>query len=336
MISVSANLREEALMAERFLVIGCMGCLGAWTVRLLIDEGADVVGSDLSTDNSRLRLLLSEEELSRVRLLQGDIVETGAVRDLVAKERVTHIVHLAALQVPTCKADPVAGSRVNVTGTVNVFEAALANGVDGLAYASSVAVFGPPDLYREDPVRDDARPAPRTLYGAYKLANEETARIYAQDHGLTSVGLRPYIVYGPGRDQGLTSGATVAMLAAAAGSPFHISHGGTAMFQYAPDVARAFIDAARSSPQRAEVLNVGGPAVSMGEVVAAIEAAAPEAAGSITFEDTGLPFPPRLDGSELDRLIGQVPYTPITEGVAESVELFRRLLTEGKVRLPQA
>lgn len=323
-------------MTQRFLVTGCMGCLGAWTVRLLVDEGIEVVGFDLSTDESRLRLLLSDQELSAIRLVQGDVVDTETVRDLVANEGITHIVHLAALQVPFCKADPVAGSKVNVTGTVNVFEAALAHEVAGLAYASSVAVFGPPDLYREDPIADDAQPAPQTLYGVYKLANEGTAGIYARDHGLASVGLRPYIVYGPGRDQGLTSGATVAMLAAAAGEPFHISHGGTAMFQYAPDAARVFVEAARSAPEGAEVLNVGGPAVSVGEVVAAIEEAVPEATGSITFENTDLPFPSRLDGSGLDRLIGEVPYTPIAEGVAESIELFRKLLAEGRIRPPQA
>lgn len=321
-------------MTERFLVTGSMGCLGAWTIRLLIDEGVPVVGFDLSEDDRRLRMLLSEEELARVGLVRGDIVDTAAMREVVAEERITHIVHLAALQVPFCKADPVAGSRVNVTGTVNVFEAALARHVQGLAYASSVAVFGPPELYGEDPVADDARPAPQTLYGVYKLANEGTARVYARDHDLPSVGLRPYIVYGVGRDQGLTSGATIAMAAAAAGRSFHIGHGGTALFHYAPDVARAFIHAARSSPAGAEVLNLGGPPISMEEVVGAIQKAVPEVDDSITFEDTDLPFPSRLDGSALEHLLGGVRYTPLQEGVAESIDLFRRLLAEGRLPSP--
>jgi nucleoside-diphosphate-sugar epimerase len=118
-------------------------------------------------------------------------------------------VHLAALQVPFCKADPVLGAQVNVTGTVNVFEAAKRQGLDTtIAYASSAAVHN-----------EHGEVAPRTLYGVYKVANEGTARIYADDDGVASIGLRPFIVYGPGRDQGLTADPTLAMQAAARGEP---------------------------------------------------------------------------------------------------------------------
>jgi UDP-glucuronate 4-epimerase len=322
-------------MEDRYLVTGAMGCLGAWTIRLLVDEGADVVAFDLSADDRRLRLLLDDDDLADVRCVTGDIGDTEAVARVVRDEGITHIIHLAALQVPFCRADPVAGARVNVVGTVNVFEAALANrdSVRGLAYASSVAVYGGPDRYGPV-VGDDARQAPETLYGAYKQANEATARVYAADHGLASAGLRPYIIYGPGRDQGLTSSATVAMLAAAAGQPFDISHGGTALYQYASDCARIFIDACRVDVEGAATLNVGGPSVSMEEIVAAIEDAAPEVAGRVTFRDVALPFPPQLDASGLDRLLDVVRYTDIRTGVAETVELFRKLLAEGKVSPP--
>ena len=58
---------------------------------------------------------------------------------------------------------------------------------------------------------------PRTLYGVYKQANESTAKVYYQDHDLSSIGLRPYVIYGPGRDQGMTSTPTKALLAVARG-----------------------------------------------------------------------------------------------------------------------
>ena len=82
---------------------------------------------------------------------------------------------------------------------------------------------------------------PGTLYGVYKRANEGTAHVYWADHGVASVGLRPHTVFGPGRDQGLTSAPTTAMLAAACGRPYRIPFGGTSQFQYAPDAARAFV-----------------------------------------------------------------------------------------------
>ena len=69
----------------------------------------------------------------------------------------------------------------------------------------------------------------------------------------------------------------------------------------------------------------------MHEVVAAIEKAAPESAGRITFEDFQLPFPPEVDGSGLERAIGKVTHRPLEEGVAETVEMFRELIDKGRI-----
>ena len=81
---------------------------------------------------------------------------------------------------------------------------------------------------------------PSTHYGVYKFANEGTARIYGADDGIPSVGIRPYVVYGVGRDQGMTSSPTFAMLAAAVGRPWTISYSGTSHLQLASDTAAAF------------------------------------------------------------------------------------------------
>src|SRR2546429_3230467 len=72
------------------------------------------------------------------------------------------------------------------------------------------------------------------------------SRVYEQDHGVVSIGLRGAVVYGPGRDQGLTSSPTQAMLAAAVGRPYHVAWGGAAGYHHARDVAAAFIAAARA------------------------------------------------------------------------------------------
>ena len=135
---------------------------------------------------------------------------------------------------------------------------------------------------------------PSTLYGVYKRANEGTASVYAAERGVPSVGLRPHTVYGPGRDQGLTSAPTFAMLAAAAGGPYRLPFGGAYQLQYAPDVAAAFVAAARGATTGAELRDVGGPAVHTDEVIAAIAAAAPGAA--ITYDPVELPFPAETGG----------------------------------------
>jgi nucleoside-diphosphate-sugar epimerase len=156
-----------------------------------------------------------------------------------------------------------------------------------------------------------------------KLADEGMARVYAADAGLPSVGIRPFVVYGPGRDQGMTSGPSLAMRAVARGEPYHVAYGGTAQYDYVPDVARAFVAAAHSGPAGAVVGNFPGVTATMAEVVAAIEVAAPEATGSVTWDDVQLPFPSALRAEALERALGPLPRTPLHEGVAATVEAFR-------------
>src|SRR5712692_10225066 len=163
------------LMTDRFLITGALGCVGAWTVRALVREGVPVVAYDVGTDPHRLRLVMTPDELNRITFVSGDITDLAAFELALDQHDVTHVVHLAALQVPFCREDPVRGARVNVVGTVSVFEAVKRrrDRIRGVAYASSVAIYGPEDEGVEDP-----RPRPSTHYGVFKQANEGTARIY--------------------------------------------------------------------------------------------------------------------------------------------------------------
>lgn len=315
-------------MTDHFLVTGAMGCIGAWVVRNLIQQPTSVTVFDLATDPRRLKLILSAEELARVNFVAGDITDLAALERALDDNGVTHLIHLAALQVPFCKADPPLGARVNVLGTVNVFEAVKRRRHLGpVVYASSVAVYDAAEAYPKDtPTPTDAHLQPNTLYGVYKQANEGTARVYWQDDGVSSLGLRPYVIYGVGRDQGMTSTPTKAMFAAAVGQPYHISYGGRCDFEYADDAAKAFIAAARTPFKGQQVLNLTGAVVHMHEIVAAIEAAVPDMQGKITFDAKPLPFPEEIDGASLDRVIGPVPRTPIADGVAWTVRRFQELV----------
>ena len=164
---------------------------------------------------------------------------------------------------------------------------------------------------------DRAERAPRTLYGVFKIANEGTAGVYWADEGVASVGIRPFVVFGPGRDQGLTSGPTLAMAAAARGESYRITFGGRTELHYAPDVARGFIGAARSGTAGAFAFDFPGAPAHMSEVVAAIESAAPAARGLVDFDDVPLPFPEELPGERLDATT-----TPLGTAVRETIELF--------------
>ncbi len=306
----------------RTLVTGALGCLGAWTLKALLDLGEEPVGFDVGEDDPRLRLVLSDEERARITLVAGDVTDAEAIGSALDEHAITNVVHLAALQVPFCRADPERGARVNVHGTVVVFEAVKKrlNRIRGLAYASSVAVYNASD---RSPAPESGGTAPSTLYGVFKLANEGTARVYWHDDDVASIGIRPYVVYGPGRDQGLTSGPSLAMAAAARGEGSTIAYGGTAQYDYAPDVGRAFALAARAAAEGAFVANYPGVPSTMQEVVDAIEAAAPTISGRVSWEEGQLPFPESLESWQLERLIGPLTPTALEDGTHATIEHFR-------------
>ncbi len=317
---------------ECYLVTGAAGCIGVWVLRNLLREKVPVAALDLETRHHRLPLVLGEQEISRIHFLQGDISDYQTVENAITESHATHIIHLAALQLPFCKSDPVAGARVNVVGTVNIFEAAKRLGLKKVVYASTTAVYGLSEEYPEEPLANDAPLKPHSHYGVYKQANEGNAAVYYRDEGLSSIGLRPYAVYGAGRDQGMTSTPTKAILAAAAGLKYKISYGGRYCFQYADDTAKAFIQAARADVHGAQVFNIGGDTISTPEVISAIEKADASALGRITFEDIPLPFPPEVDNHALVDAIGPISFTPLKDGVAETLAIFRSALAEGKIK----
>lgn len=323
---------------ERFLITGAFGCIGAWAVKLLREEGVDVWTYDLPGNPHRLKLIMDDAQLANVHKIEGDITDQQRFNSAVADNGITHIIHLAALQVPFVRANPVLGAQVNVVGSTIVLETAkqLADQVRGLSYASSVAVYGPVDLYPPGPLAHDAEMRPTTLYGVTKQANEWTARVYWQDYQLKSVGLRPFFIYGPGRDQGISSLPSKAMLAAAVGRPYDITFSSTSVYQHAEDCARAFITAARSDVEGAQVFNLGGTKASMPEVVAAIEAAAPEAKGLITISGTSMPFPDDINDSAVNAALGTLTWRPFAQGVKDTIDDFKAAIAAGRIDVDRA
>lgn len=319
--------------SEHFLVTGALGCLGSWVVKRLVDDAIGVSTLDLSPSDHRLRLTCDAADLEEIDRHEGDVADLDGLLDLVDDIGVTHIVHLAGLQVPFVRADPVAGARVNVVGTAAVLDVARRRPeqIEGLAFASSGGVFGRADQYSEDVLGDDAAHYPPTIYGVYKHANEQTAELYWSEYGVPSIGLRPFIVYGPGRDQGMTSSPTKAMLAAAAGRPYHITFSGRFTYQHADDAAGAFLAAARAPGDGGKTFNLGGTSVDMPDVVRAIEAVRPAAAGRITVADAVLSGPHEMDGSGLEKVVGPLAWRSLTEGVAQTIEHYRAAIDAGLV-----
>jgi nucleoside-diphosphate-sugar epimerase len=307
-------------MSETYFITGAQGCIGSWIVKALVERGDKTVVFDRSDDSRRLAAIMNDADLAKVRFITGDITDGVAVRMAMSFSEAQRVIHLAGLQVPTCKADPVSGAVVNVVGTLNVFEAAKTIGIKQIVYASSAAVYG---LNYDDPT---------THYGVFKRTNEGNARVYFLDHGINSIGLRPLTVYGVNRDTGLTSDPTKAMKAAVLGRPFHIRFGGATDFQYVADTAAAFISCADNAPEGAHVFNLHGETVTVERIANFINSQVAHNNGElVTFGGPPIPIAAAMDDTAIRRVLSGLTSTPLEAGVHETMERFAALRDAGRL-----
>jgi len=316
----------------RVLVTGAHGCIGAWTVKALLDRGLDVLAYDRDAQPRRLALIAPAEYVQRLGIRTGDIEDQARVKTLVRDEGITHIVHLAAQLMPYCQANPVAGAMANVIGALNVFEAARDAGRPvRVVYASSSAVWGPEEAYASGKLTEDNPLKPMTHYGVFKQANEGNARVFYQNDGISSVGLRPWTVYGVGRDAGLTADPTLAMKAVALGRPFQIRLTGHMDLQYVEDVADTFVRCLLAPLEGAYVFNLEGATLTMEELVNLLDRLRPGAGKLITASGPKVPVAHRMDGSHLRTQVPGVTNTPLEQGIHRTLGLFAHLASEGRL-----
>ncbi|MFO0936671.1 MAG: NAD(P)-dependent oxidoreductase [Gemmataceae bacterium] len=315
----------------RVLITGGYGFIGAWIARKLLARGDSVSVYDVKEDPRRLRLVMGEDEIRKVQFVRGDVTDLVTLERAVKTGGITHILHLAGLQVPTCKADPILGAKVNVIGTLAVLEAARRCKVDRVVYASSAAVFGDPSKYPPGSQQDDAVLIPGTHYGVFKCCNEGNARIYFQDFGLNSIGLRPWTVYGPGRDMGMTSEPTKAIKAVLLGRPYQINFGGWTDFQYVGDTAETFVNCLHRPYKGAKSYNCRGSVVTLDEFRQTLIRVMPEAEKLVTIGTTQIAIAYDLSDEGLRRDLGPMPCTSLEDGIRETVAIFKQLQAEGRL-----
>ncbi len=199
---LSTDFRE--LLGTRqatWLVTGAAGFIGSNLVEALLAAGQKVVGLDnFSTGHQR-----NLDEVERIapdaygeafRMIDGDIRDRSACE--AAVEGVDYVLHQAALgSVPRSILDPATTHDVNVTGFLNMLDAARRAGVKRFVYAASSSTYGDsPDL----PKREDRIGAPLSPYAATKLMDEIYASVYRRSYGFKATGLRYFNVFGPRQD----------------------------------------------------------------------------------------------------------------------------------------
>lgn len=298
------------------VVTGASGFLAAWILPKLIARGHKVVAVDIARDETRLRQVMKGPAPQGLIWERADLTNDGIISRIAEQYAAITILHLAALQIPACKANPIAGTKVNVVGHVGVLEAARSVGAR-VVYTSSVAAKP-----------RGAANAPANLYGVFKRADEEISRLYAEDFSVASFGLRPHVIYGIGRDQGETSAVTSAMRAAAFGVSYTVPWTTATCFQFADDIAEMFVRVVESEWTGAHLADMTDVVESTADIVAAIRASAPEADVQATGPERLSPTT-GFDVAALERVIGPRPQTPLSDGVRQTIQHFRELRAKG-------
>ena len=300
------------------LVTGGSGFIGTWVLRELLSRGARPVVVDTHPAPDRWQRVLGERA-EEIELAAASLLDRDRLRALIDEQQVTHIIHLAALLTPACQQDPWLGCQVNVLGSTAVFDAArCSNRVRAISYASSYAVYGP-----EAAESAAALSRPPMFYGAFKQAVDTIAEQYWRHFGIASVAIRPHVVYGPERDQGLTAGPSLAARAAALGESCSIGYTGRVGYDYVEDVARAFVRAAFECPPGATVVDLPGEQATTEEFVHVIESVVPSAAGTIHVDGPAIPsnIPPKPH--YITSVYHDWQATTLLEGVRRTVEFYR-------------
>jgi UDP-glucose 4-epimerase len=304
------------------LITGGSGLIGWRAVEQLLGDGHDVVVFDLYPNRDNLAPFADD-----VEVVAGDVTDLTSLLRTAKRHRTERILHLAAAIAFQSAASPARAISDNVTGTANVFEVALALEVQGVAWASTVAVNETRPDYDGGEVTEDYRGSPTQPYGVSKLACEIIARIYREQLGLNATGIRPTTAYGIGRLSGGVGLVNTAVHNVAVGRPGRFPSWDPIPTQpiYNRDMAAMFIAAMFSDGQPHTVLNTpvlrNYTAAEMADVLRALR---PDAdVGTEPYPDL-IPPPPASDASAARAALAFEPRWSLEQSFAEMLEHFER------------
>src|SRR6056300_1280053 len=293
---------------KKIIIFGGCGFLGSWIVNVFLRKGYDVTIFDLKIQKELLGNIL-EKDINKIKFIQGDITKYEQVEE--ATSQMDHVINIAGLMTPDCSSNPKLGAQVNVLGAINVFEALKKHNIKFLVYASSAGVFGQKDKYN---------PFPETHYGAYKLAVEGLARAYFNESNISSIGIRPYVIYGPGREVGGTAGVTLACKAAKQGESYTINFSGKAGFVYVQDVVDLVEMSIAQIPSGALTFNINGITADVSEFINLIKKNIP--LSDIGIEGDSLSVVDEIRGNEPSKTFKKFKYTSLEDGIKRTIDFY--------------
>lgn len=293
---------------KNIIIFGGTGFLGSWIVKNFVKRDYKVTIFDLKIEIELLKKLIGKD-IEKIKFLKGDVTNYEEV--LEATFNMDHVVNLAGLMTPDCSRNPSLGAEVNVLGSINVFEATKARGIKFVVYASSAGVFGEKDKYF---------PFPETHYGAFKLAVEGIARAYYNEANISSVGIRPFVIYGPGREIGGTATVTLACKAAKQSYSYNLNFSGRAGFVYVQDVANLVEMSINRAPVGALTININGITASVSDFVSKIINIIPEA--RLMINGDKLSLVEEILGDHPSDIFKKFKYTSLSEGISNTINFY--------------
>ena len=293
---------------KNILIFGGSGFLGSWITKSLLKKNLKITIFDLRIKTELLKNLIGDE-FNNIDFIEGDITDFEGV--LKATKDMDYILNLAGLMTPDCSSNPSLGAEVNVKGSINVFEAIKRNNIKFLIYTSSGGVYGNEDKYN---------PFPETHYGAFKLAVEGIARAYFNESLISSVGLRPFVIYGPGREVGGTAGVTLACKAAKQNFEYTVGFSGKVGFVYVEDVTNLVERLIDKAPLGAITMNINGITTSVENFISIIKKNIPDA--KVKFSGKPLSVVEEILGGDPSKIFNDFKYTSLDYGINKTINFY--------------
>ncbi len=304
-----------------YLVTGGAGFIGSHVVDELCSRGERVRVVDSLVTGRRENLA----HLTDVELMVGDLAAPD-VADEVTRD-VDFVVHLAAIpSVPRSVAEPVTTNHANVTGTLRLFEAARRNQVKRVVFASSSSVYGnSPTL----PKHEGMPANPLSPYALQKLIGEQYARLYLELHGLDTVSVRYFNVFGPRQDPSSAYSGVISLFAKClteGQAPTIYGDGEqTRDFTYVKNVVDGTLRACHAPDAAGRVMNVScGDRVSLNRLYTLMR----EYAGGGQDPEYTAPRVGDVRDSQADvslarELLGYEPLVSLADGLAPTMDWYK-------------
>lgn len=313
---------------RKILVTGASGWLGSAIVKALLERGDAVVATDIVI-NAATQALAAEHP--RLTAMAADLCEWPTILGMFSEHRPDAVVHAAAIVgVIFCADIPIKANRVNVEGSINVFEAMRLSGVKRVIHVSTEETYGD---FTSPLITEDHPQNPISVYGATKLAVEHYGRMYSRNHGLECINVRTCWVYGPHLPR-LREPRTF-IEAALRNEAFHMESGADLAVDqvYISDTVAGLLLALDKPQHRFEAYNVAtGVAPTIGDAAKAVCAAIPGAritVGAAPYRYRGgiaIAAKGALDIRRAREELGYAPKYTLQQGIALTIDATREAM----------